>query len=576
MSIIHVNQIKSHVLKIYEKLIDLTDCRNAPALQRDDFLLTRSLAAYAAQFLSGTTPDVAANSVTDGGSDNGIDAIYFDDKARRLYLVQSKWIKSGVGEPENGDVKKFVAGIRDLFNMQFDRFNTKIQTMQPLLEKALDDPATRYEIVLVYTGANSLAEPSRRDLEDLKKEMNDTSEVVFTTTLNQGLLHSSLVASASGEPINLAVGLREWGHKTSPHEAFYGQVSGEQIVDWWTKYRTRLFARNLRSMLGETEVNAEIRQTIEKNPDVFWYFNNGITIVARRAQRAMAGGAGRDFSTFHCDDISIVNGAQTVGTIGKFGESNPEKCSQILTPIRIIVRGDDTTFGEDVTKTNNRQNRIENRDFVALDPEQSRLRSELSIDGLDYQVVRSETVTRTPNSFDLVDATTALACASGNVRLVVQLKREIGKLWEDLSKAPYKELFNPSVSGLYAWRCVQVQRRIDAALESRSKRPASANSKRRPIATHGNRLVAALVFEHLPISKFNDPVFDFEPCVTMSNLTQLVDDRLELLLAQFEKNYAGSMIPTLFKNLQKCENLMRFVKAELGSHPSPKQGELLA
>lgn len=213
--------------------------------------------------------------------------------------------------------------------------------------------------------------------------------------------------------------------------------------------------------------------------------------------------------------------------------------------------------------------------WFSLDPEQSRLRSELSIDGIDYQVVRSEAVTRTPNSFDLVDATTALACSSGNVRLVVQLKREIGKLWEDLSKAPYKELFNPSVSGLYAWRCVQVQRRIDEALEGRSKRPGAQNLKRRPIATHGNRLVAALVFENLPISKFNDPALDFETTAATASLIQLVDDRLELLLAQFEKHYAGSMIPTLFKNLQKCENLMNLVKNELAKLPNPKQGDLL-
>jgi hypothetical protein len=328
-------------------------------------------------------------------------------------------------------------------------------------------------------------------------------------------------------------------------------------------------------MLGETDVNAEMRQTLEKNPDSFWYFNNGITIVARRAQRAMAGGSGRDFSTFHCDDISIVNGAQTVGTIGKFGESDPTRCAQFLSPIRVIVRGDDTSFGEEVTKTNNRQNRIENRDFVALDPEQSRLRSELSIDGVDYQVVRSEAVTRTPTSFDLVDATTALACASNNIRLVVQLKREIGKLWEDLTRSPYKELFNPSISGLYAWRCVQVQRRIDEALDSRNKRPATPNSKRKPIATHGNRLIAALVFHALPIAKFSDPAFEFDTAAATPLLTQLVDDRLELLLAQFEKHYSGSMIPTLFKNLQKCENLMKLVRSELEKAPPPEQVKLL-
>jgi len=32
----------------------------------------------------------------------------------------------------------------------------------------------------------------------------------------------------------------------------------------------------------------------------------------------------------------------------------------------------------EITKTNNRQNRIENRDFVSLDPEQARIRNELA------------------------------------------------------------------------------------------------------------------------------------------------------------------------------------------------------
>ena len=81
----------------------------------------------------------------------------------------------------------------------------------------------------------------------------------------------------------------------------------------------------------------------------------------------MAGGAGTDFSTFHCGDVSVVNGAQTVSTIGKFGESNFDALENVYVPMRIIVRGDDESFADDVTRTNNRQNRIENRDFVTLD-----------------------------------------------------------------------------------------------------------------------------------------------------------------------------------------------------------------
>ena len=111
-------------------------------------MLTRGLAAYAVHFLSGATPEDSATSVTDGSDDNGIDAIHFDPSAKRLYLVQSKWIKDGNGEPSNGDVKKFVAGVHDIFNLRVERFNAKVRAKQAMLIAALEDPATRYEVVI--------------------------------------------------------------------------------------------------------------------------------------------------------------------------------------------------------------------------------------------------------------------------------------------------------------------------------------------------------------------------------------------------------------------------------------------
>jgi len=447
--------------------------------------------------------------------------------------------------------------------MQFDRFNAKVRAKISMVEQALNDPATRYEVVIAYTGSSGLATPSKRDMDDLAREMNDTSEVVSISVLNQSVLHNSLVSSVAGEPINMEIGLKSWGRKESPHEAYYGQISGEAIADWWSKYRTRLFARNLRSMLGETEVNVEMRQTLQGRAEEFWYFNNGITIVARRARRAMAGGTSTDFATFHCDDVSIVNGAQTVGTIGKFSELNPAAVAPVYVPVRIIVRGDDQMFGEEVTRTNNRQNRIENRDFVALDPEQNRIRQELAVDGIDYQLVRSESIARSDTAFDLVEATTALACASGTVKLPVQAKREIGKLWEDLNRAPYKELFNGSVPGLKVWRCVQIQRRVDKGLSLRLTRGGTIPGKLYPVATHGNRIVAGLVFDNLPVSRFLDPVFDIETVASEPQIQVLVDRCLDGLVAQVEINYPVSIIPTLFKNLKKCEHLVGEVKKSI-------------
>jgi hypothetical protein len=206
MSVIHVNQIRNQIVKLFTGLIDLSDVSKATEEMQQDFFHTRGLAAYAVYFLSGTSPSDAAAAITDAGDDNGIDALFFHEQSKRLYFVQSKWIKDGTGEPSNGDIKKFVSGVRDLINMKMERFNSKIQSKSSILAQALNDPATRYEVVVVYTGSNVLAAPSDRDLKDLADEMNDVSEVLATTVLNQSKLHASLSGAAKRTPMKRSMG----------------------------------------------------------------------------------------------------------------------------------------------------------------------------------------------------------------------------------------------------------------------------------------------------------------------------------------------------------------------------------
>jgi hypothetical protein len=558
MSVIHLTQIKAQVYKLFDKSIDLSDVvtPSTSAEQQANLFLSRALAAYALHYLSGIEPAVTALAVTDGGKDNGIDALLYDEGDRRFYIVQSKWIHSGTGEPENGDIKKFVAGVRDLFNLQWDRFNTKINAKRGFVMAALNDPNTRYEIVVVYTSVNKLSEPSARDLKDLADEMNDASELLAITTLRQQDLYSSLTAGLSGEPISLEVGLRSWGRLDAPHSAYYGQVDGAQIASWWTKYRYRLFTKNLRGVLGDTEVNDEIRGTIDKTPELFWYYNNGITLTAKKVAKTMVGGADTTHGTFHCSDVSIVNGAQTVGSIGKYAVASLEKVSKVFVPFRIIsLEHDDANFGESVTKTNNRQNRIENRDFVSQDPEQNRIKTELAVEGIQYHLIRSELTSKTPNSFDLVESTTALACASGDISVVVQLKREIGKLWENLDKAPYKQLFNASINGIYVWRCVQLQREIDSALEKIATAALGKSGREYGVAIHGNRVTSALVFKRLEPKKFLDPGFPFQDVMSSGTALNFSRKSYEKLLKNVASDYGNAMIPTLFKNQTKCKDL---------------------
>jgi hypothetical protein len=567
MSILHLNQIKSRISSLFDGRIDMSDVR-ATGSELESQFLTRALAAYAIHHLARAEIDVSAASIVDGGDDNGLDAIHFDDAENRMYIIQSKWIHDGRGEPSNADVKKFAAGVRDLFNLSFERFNPKINAKKDRITGCLNDPKWTYSIVLAYTGINQLAEPSRRDLDDLANEMNDASELVTVIPLSQSELHSSLASSLAGAPINLEITLYSWGKVENPHKAFYGQVNASEVAQWWKQCGTQLFSRNLRNVLGDTEVNEEIRSTMGKEPERFWYFNNGITVVADSIKKTMAGGGDRDFGTFHCTNVSVVNGAQTVSTVGRNVSASPSSVDKIRIPLRLIsLEGCAADFGSSVTRANNRQNRIENRDFVSQDRVQLTMKRDLAIDGIDYNLMRSETFVSSEKSFDLVESTTAMACASGRVSLVVQLKREISKLWENLERAPYRELFNDSVSASYVWRCVQIQRIIDKQVTWPLL--TSSNSRIYGVTVHGNRLISMLAFSGIDPKLLTDPTTTFELGAIEKQIGKLTELASLVLVKAVEENYSNAILATLFKNASKCANLHKIAAPHMTIEPEP-------
>lgn len=559
MSMLHINQIRSKVLDLYGDLIDLRDVANATDEHKLNYLLTRSLAAYSLQHCSQIESDLAAKTITDGSDDNGIDAVYYDERNKVLYLVQSKWIHNGRGEPESGDIKKFVDGVKDLFDLSFDRFNEKVRRFEETITKAVCDSKTTYQLVLCYTGSNELSEHSRRTLNDFLEEINDTSELVFLNVLNQKALHSSLAVGLSGEPINLTISIKSWGRIQEPRLAYYGQVNGLEVAKWWEDYRSRLFNKNIRGILGDTDVNEEIRKTIEREPDKFWYYNNGITLICKKAEKTMLGGSDRDVGQFVCEDISIVNGAQTVGTLGKYGEKTKDRLDQVYIPIRIISVGDtEDDFGEQITKSNNKQNKIDNRDFVSLDPEQSRIKTELAIDGITYHILRSEVLEKGTNSFDLTESTTALACALDSVNVVVQLKSKISKLWEDIEKGYYKQIFNRGITGFYTWRCVQVQRMIDNALAKiLSQIPKSGREY--GVAVHGNRIISMLVFKAIDASKLKEVNFNFKAVIKEELIYDYTYKYYHEVKEVISEQYPQDTMAVLFKNRTKCTNIVNSI-----------------
>jgi len=285
---------------------------------------------------------------------------------------------------------------------------------------------------------------------------------------------------------------------------------------------------------------------VRATPELFWYFNNGITAICRHIDKKPIGGDSRETGYFECKNLKIVNGAQTVGTLQSLLSKYDKNLASSRVWIRLIeVEGDDEQLSRNITRNNNTQNRIEKRDFVALDSQQKRIHDELMLDNVVYLYKSGETSGDTGLSFDLTEATVARACVQQDIQYCVQAKREISKLWEDIEKPPYKILFNGSIKGPELFKEVQVLRAVDSYLTTKRQKVADRDQL---LVTHGNRFLLHLIYGHFGVKIYSDK-FD------MSKVTKVCEDHFVKLRDGVNKLYPDSYLATLFKNLTKCKEV---------------------
>ena len=556
MSIIHVRQIEAKLRALFNNLIDLSDYVGKPQTEQDSAFLTRALAAFAILVTADITPDQAALCITDGFHDNGIDAVYFDSREKVLFVVQTKWKHDGTGSIERGDALKFITGVKDLINAEFDRFNDKIKNRSVEILDALSLANTRIVLLVAYTGQATLSQEVLRDFKDFLNDMNDPSEVVELRVLRQGNLHGIVASGTLGAPINFDVVLKDWGQIREPFSAYYGLVSATEVADWWNKYYPKLFMPNIRSFLGETEINQSIVGTLLSEPEKFWYFNNGITALCSKIRKKPLGGNTHETGVFECLDVSVVNGAQTVGAIATANAKSPDQVAKAAVLIRFIsLESCPEDFALRVTRTTNTQNRIDSRDFVSLDTEnQERIRTELQLEGIEYIYKAGYTVRDSRSGFDFLEAIIAVACAHSELAYTVQAKGKVSLLYEDISKAPYKALFNPSLSSIRLWKLVQIHRVIEDQLKAeRGKR----HGRETMLPVHGNRFLARQVFRHLPLGNLDDPRRDIQEILGL--VPEFAIRAIDSTVSAISEKYPESYLANLFRNMKKCQDVENLV-----------------
>lgn len=550
MSELQVRHIATLLKQTYLGKIDVSDCISPKSEDQEVLFLTRAYASYSLQVIAGVSTDVAAEAITDGFDDHGIDAVLFDRITKILWLVQSKWKKKGSGEPESGDTLKFCSGIRKIIEDDFDAFNDKVKFKKDDIEEALNDYTVKIRLILAYTGDDKLSQYNSDAINQLLHDINDDSdELISFETFTLSKAHKALAGLTEGQPINSEIVVENFGKLDTPYKMIYGVVNGSFFAQLWDKYRSRLFNENIRGFLGDSSVNEDIKGTILNSPENFLYYNNGITILCDSITKKPL--VQQNAGTFEIKNLKIVNGAQTVGSIGNVYAINAGAVEKIWASVKLIsLENCPLEFGENVTRKTNTQNKIEKRDFVSLDSLQDKLKTELALLGVDYRIKRSTEESIKENSCTVEDVMIAVGCSLPNVDIAVIAKREVGLLWNNINQEPYTLIINKDLTATKVWRSVQIMRKLNDYIKINAQ---IKSGKEKICLIHSNRFVLHILLNKIS-TLLDDESLDFNTYMTES-LQRDIAEIEEKTFRAIEDKYKSSLVHQIFRNYTKCREL---------------------
>ncbi len=558
MSQYHLTRIASVLDQTFSSLVDMRDWVNRKPEDVRAAFLSRSLAALCIKMLAGADDKTAAGALVDGFDDSGIDALFFDQVNDAFYFVQSKWNSAGnkpINEAASG---KFADGVRDVLAGNLDRFNAKVKAKENEILSALR--ASRLitiVLITVHSAEPGIGLHGRRKIDDLVEELNVPSvpEQARAIHLNQEEVYRLITSFATPPKIDVPITLSQFGFTERPFLSYYGRANLIEVAGWWKDYGRSLCDRNIRHFFHRSDVNDALRETLVSNPEYFWYFNNGITIICDSVVKSLTGSPGTALGLFNCKGVSVVNGAQTVGVIGTIlpqagaaSETIQTSASeQSWVQVRIIsLEKCPPGFDRQITQATNFQNAVVRRDFAAMDPVQHRLATDFSLDSRRYVYKSGEEDPHGDDGCSITEATQALGCAA-SIELAVQVKREISELWWKIDRTPYTDLFNNDLTSVRLWKSVRILRAVDEELQKLRR---STVPRADMIAVHLNRALLHLVFRDPAIRDYRrDDVLE-------EHLVQSARDAINEIFpraaAYIEQKHPFDYLASFCKNREKC------------------------
>jgi hypothetical protein len=343
------------------------------------------LFAMALRFGYDDVQTIGADAVVDGPDDKGCDVVYIDRDQRMVVVAQAYF--AGTPRPSAKDSKAALLrqGISYLLEVPIESVPDRLRASAGTLRSAIKDGEVDQLYVWfahncpgsvnVDAELKAVAETARSVLRSrypdrgilvLSEELSaERLEKLYTETSTPILVNDPIEFTS---PPGLAFREGDWDCLVVPLQL-------KLLQDLYKEHKTSLFSANVRDFLGvkagDSNINFQMQKSLREKPSNFFVYNNGLTILTHRIERE----ADSDQAVkVKVHGFSIVNGAQTTGTIGTSPEVPPAGAFVLA---RFISTQSEDLVG-DVVRYNNSQNAVTASDFRSTDPTQRRLVREMS------------------------------------------------------------------------------------------------------------------------------------------------------------------------------------------------------
>jgi hypothetical protein len=369
-----------------------------PSRKEDELFVAWSLRALVVE-----EDGEAVKSLTGGSGDKDADAVFIDERAKIVYILQGKY-RRGIREKAESrkDLRSFAELAPDTCGDK-SLFETRLKATSPEVREKLQEARKRildrgYRLQLYYVTTGRVTSSVQDEASTIVRRLGDIASIDILDGRHVLLMLADYLdgVAPSGDTLDLRMEsgdgvacsgpLNRKDDKTGI-EAWVFSMASQPIADMFERARTHLFARNVRGFLGErTEINTSMQETLEKEPWNFWYYNNGITVICDDANIVPIEGR----NVLHVTKPQVINGQQTTRMLHSWGKG--AQGASVLVRVFRVPRtpgGDSNDFEtlvSNIVRATNRQNAIRQSDLMSNDRRQIEI--ERQFRKLNYLYVR--------------------------------------------------------------------------------------------------------------------------------------------------------------------------------------------